>query len=236
MVRSLRCRGLLLLPIAVLATLPALSITHKRATSSRSDRPVDRKSGANAASPGKQERTVYDYNLPGADGKDIPVSSFRGKFLLIVNLARASSYSSQLPALIQLSKSYKDRGLVVVGIPSNDFGASEPGTDAEIHKFYADAKAEFLVADVAKVSGDEAIPLYLYLTHPSDAAAADAVHWNYTKFFVDRKGKVIARLDPDVAPDSPEMTATIEQILTDRYKPTNEPAKATLNVAAGPAN
>jgi glutathione peroxidase len=235
MIRSIRSRGFLLLPIAVLAILPARS-AHKTTASSRRAKAINRKSDANAAGPAAKERTVYDYNLPGADGKDIPISSFRGKFLLIVNLARASSYSSQLPALVQLSKSYKNRGLVVVGVPSNDFGASEPGTDAEIQKFYADAKAEFLVTAVAKVSGDEALPLYLYLTHPSEAAAADAVHWNYTKYFVDKKGKVIARLDPDVTPDSPEMIATVEQILADRYKPMNEPAKSPLNIASGPAN
>ena len=180
----------------------------------------------------KPEKTAYDYVLPSADGKNIPVSNFKGKYLLLVNLARQSSYNSQLPSLIKLSETYRDRGLVVIGVPSNDFGASEPGTDAEIQKFYADAKASFLITAVAKLTGDDAIPLYLYLTHPAPTAAAEAVHWNYTKFFVDPNGKLIARLDPDITPDSPEMLATIEQILGNRYKPPGDAQKKPLDIAS----
>jgi glutathione peroxidase len=182
-----------------------------------------------SASPAK---TAYDYVLPSADGKNIPVSGFKGKYLLIVNLARQSSYNSQLPALIKLNETYRDRGLVVIGVPSNDFGASEPGTDAEIQKFYADTKASFLVTAVSKLTGDDALPLYLYLTQPAPTSAADAVHWNYTKFFVDPNGKMIARLDPDVTPDSPEMLATIEQILANRYKPAGDAQKKALDIAS----
>jgi glutathione peroxidase len=185
-----------------------------------------------ASKTAKPEKTAYDYVLPSADGKNIPVLSFKGKYLLIVNLARQSSYNSQLPALIKLSETYRDRGLVVIGIPSNDFGASEPGSDPEIQKFYADAKASFLVTVVSKLTGDDAIPLYLYLAHPSATAAADGVHWNYTKFFIDPSGKMIARLDPDVTPDSPEMLATIEQILAKRYKPAGDAQKKPLDIAS----
>jgi glutathione peroxidase len=185
-----------------------------------------------ASKTAKPEKTAYDYVLPSADGKNIPVLSFKGKYLLIVNLARQSSYNSQLPALIKLSETYRDRGLVVIGIPSNDFGASEPGSDQEIQKFYADAKASFLITAVSKLTGDDAIPLYLYLAHPSATAAADGVHWNYTKFFIDPSGKMIARLDPDVTPDSPEMLATIEQILAKRYKPAGDAQKKPLDIAS----
>jgi hypothetical protein len=107
----------------------------------------------------KYEKTAYDYNLPGADGKNVPLSTFKGKDILIVNLARGSSYNTQLAALIKLSATYKDKGLIVVGVPSNDFGSSEPGTEVEIQKAYAEAKVNFPVMAVSKLTGDEEIPL-----------------------------------------------------------------------------
>ena len=79
----------------------------------------------------KTEKTAYAYVLPGADGKDVPLSSFKGKVVLLVNLARNSIYNEQLPALIKLSETYKEKGLLVIGVPSNDFGAADPGTVAE---------------------------------------------------------------------------------------------------------
>jgi glutathione peroxidase len=173
----------------------------------------------------KSEKTAYDYNLPGADGKDVPLSTFKGKDILIVNLARGSSYNAQLAALIKLSATYKDKGLIVVGVPSNDFGSSEPGTDVEIQKAYAEAKVNFPIMAVTKLTGDEEIPFYRYLTKSKVAPTGGDVHWNYTKFFVNKNGKVIARLDPDVTPDSPEMLSTVDQILAGSFKPKKSPEK-----------
>ena len=80
-----------------------------------------------AAKKPKPEKTAYDYVLPGPDGKDVPLTNFKGKFVLIVNLARKSGYNAQLAALEKDYETYKDKGLVVIGVPSNDFGAAEPG-------------------------------------------------------------------------------------------------------------
>ena len=173
----------------------------------------------------KPEKNAYDYYLPGADGKDIPLSNFKGKYILIVNLGRKSSYNDQLPALIKLNDTYKDKDLVVIGIPSNDFGSAEPGTSPEIQKAYADAKVDFLITGVSKLTGDDELPFYLYLTKNKNAPAGGPVPWNYTKFIVDKKGNVIARLDSDVAPNSPEMLSTIDQILDGTYKPKKEGGK-----------
>ncbi len=167
----------------------------------------------------KPEKTAYDYNLPGANGKDVPLANFKGKYILVVNLARKSSYNAQLPALIKASEMYKDKELIVIGVPSNDFGASEPGTDSEIQKAYADAKVSFPVMAVSKLTGDQEIPFYHYLTKSDGAPTGGNVHWNYTKFVIDKSGKVIARFEPDVTPDSPEMISTIRQIVDGRYKP-----------------
>jgi glutathione peroxidase len=194
------------------ATKPAPAKAAKNAAPGKADTP-------SKTSDGKAEKNAYDYNLPGADGKDVPVSNFKGKFLLIVNLARKSTYNDQLPALIKLADIYKDKGLVVVGIPSNDFGTEEPGTDADIQKAYKDAKVDFPVMAVSKVSGDAALPITTFLTKSKGAPAGGPIHWNYTKFIIDKKGSVIARLSPDVAPDSPEFLATIDQVLDGTYKP-----------------
>jgi glutathione peroxidase len=177
------------------------------------------------------DKNAYDFTLPGADGKDVPLSSFKGKYILIVNLGRKSAYAEQLPALIKLQETYKDKGLVVIGVPSDQFGASEPGTQTVIQKAYADAKVDFPVMAVSKVAGEDELPLYAYLTTSKNAPPGGPVHWNYTKFIVDKNGDVIARLDPDVAPDSAEMRATIDQVLDGTYKPKKADTKPGAKAA-----
>jgi len=167
----------------------------------------------------KPEKTAYDYYLPGPDGKDVPLSDFKGKYILVVNVARKSSYAEQLPALVKLADADKDKGLVVIAVPSNEFGAAEPGTNADIQKAYADAKVDFRIMGVSKLTGDDELPFFTYLTKGSAVPAGGNVHWNYTKFVIDKTGKVIARFEPDVAPDSLEMRATMDEILAGTYKP-----------------
>ena len=179
----------------------------------------------------KPEKNAYDFNLPGADGKDVPLASYKGQYVVVVNLARKSTYNDQLPLLVKFYDTYKAKGVVVVGIPSNDFGAGEPGTGAEITKAYADAKVDFPVMGFAKVSGDDALPIYGYLTKSKGAPAGGPVHWNYTKFVIDKKGNVVARLGPDVAPDSSEMLSTMDQILEGTYKPKKDKPKPPAGAA-----
>ena len=165
-------------------------------------------------------KNTYDYHLAGPDGKDIPLADFKDKVILVVNLARNSSYHSQLPALIKLSEIYKDKGLVVIGVPSNDFGGEEPGTDAEIQQIYkSDDKVPFPVMARSTLVGEEEIPFYQYLTKGKGALPGGDVHWNYTKFLIDRHGKVIVRFSQDVAPDSAEMLATLDEIFAGTYNP-----------------
>lgn len=214
--------GLTLILLVALGGVPAVA-TQANAAAKPAPAKAAKKSAppddSSKAAESKLEKTAYDYNLPGADGKDVPVSTYKGKNILIVNLARKSTYNDQLAALIKLNDTYKDKGLVVIGIPSNDFGAEEPGTGAEIQKAYADAKVDFPVMAVSKLSGDAELPIATYLTKSKGAPAGGPVHWNYTKFIIDKKGKVVARLSPDVAPDSPEMLSMIEQVLDGTYKP-----------------
>ncbi len=173
----------------------------------------------------KPEKTAYDYELPGADGKALKMSTFKDKVVLIVNLGRGSSYNAQLPALQKLSETYKAKGLVVIGVPSNEFGAAEPGTDAEIQKSYAEAKVTFTVTPVSSLTGVQELPLFAYLTKGKTVPPGGAVHWNYTKFLIDRQGKVVARFEPDAAPDSPEMLTTVDQVIRGSFKPHKDEPK-----------
>ena len=176
--------------------------------------------GASGAPKGEDEknRTVYAFGLPTADGKNLPLSSFKGKVLLVVNLGRQSSYAAQLPALEKLSDTFKDKGLIVIGVPSNDFGNAEPGTPAEVAKFYADAKVNFPVMQVSSLTGVHELPLFEYLAK-NKAVENDGLHWNYTKFLVDRNGKVVVCFSPEVAPDSLAMMATVQEVLDGTWKP-----------------
>jgi glutathione peroxidase len=191
--------------------------------------------GADAAADSKTE-TVYDFHLPGPDGKDVPLSQYKDKYILIVNLGRKSSYNDQLTALIKLSDTYKEKGLVVIGVPSNDFGAAEPGTQAEILKAYTDAKVNFPIMGVSKLTGDDELPFFTFLTTGKSAPAGGPVPWNYTKFIIDKKGNVVARLDSDVKPDSPEMLSTIDEILDGSYKPKKQGGKGGSGAPMDQAN
>ncbi len=171
-------------------------------------------------------RSLYNFSLVKPDGSVLPLSEYKGKVVVIVNLASKSSFADQLPALEKLQEKYKDKGLVVLGIPSNDFGAEEPGTDAEIQKLYAGEHVTFPVMAKSSVSGKEELPVYGFLTAAAstvdekgkESGEADAVHWSYTKFIVTRDGRVAARLAPDAAPDSPEFEIAVEQALEGKGK------------------
>ena len=125
----------------------------------------------------KPTKTVYDYSLVDMGGKEVPLSVYKGKVLVIVNLASQSIFHEQNATLEELQKTYKDQGLVVLGIPSNDFGALEPGTAAEVEKAYS--KDEHLIFPVfARVSvrGKDQAPLYAFLTGDQKAASGGDVH------------------------------------------------------------
>jgi glutathione peroxidase len=165
-------------------------------------------------------KTLYDYALVAFDNKEVPLSTFKGKVLLIVNLASQSIFRDQITLLDELQKTYKDRGLVVIGVPSNDFGAQEPGTDAEVQKIYnSDLHLSFPVFARASVRGKDQAALYGFLTSDKKGPTGGEVHWSFTKFIVDREGKVVARFEPPVAPNSPELSVTLEDVLAGKFKP-----------------
>lgn len=168
----------------------------------------------------KPAKTVYDYSLVGLDGKEVSLSAYKGKVLLIVNLASQSIFHQQNAMLDELQKNYKDQGLVVLGVPSNDFGAQEPGTDADIQKIYEkDTHLGFAVFARVSVRGKDQAALYGFLTGDKKSTTGGDVHWSYTKFVVDRSGKVVARFEPHILPTAPEVRVTIEDVLAGKFKP-----------------
>jgi glutathione peroxidase len=170
--------------------------------------------------PKPAEKTVYDCSLVGFDGKEVPLSAFKGKVLFIVNVASQSIFKEQIPQLEELQKAYKEQGLVVIAVPSNDFGAQEPGTDADVQKTYSnDFHLSFPVFARASVRGKDQAALYGFLTGDKKGPTGGEVHWSFTKFVVDRTGKVAMRFEPHTAPDSPELRATLEDILAGKFKP-----------------
>jgi glutathione peroxidase len=164
------------------------------------------------------DRTVYDFTLNSIDGQPTPLSSFKGKIVLLVNVASRCGYTPQYAGLEALYEKYKDQGFVIVGIPANNFGGQEPGTNQEI-KTFCTAKYNVTFPMMAKVSvkGDDITPLYAFLTDKSaNPSTGGEIGWNFTKFLVGPDGKVIARFDSAVKPDSPEVSSAIEKALAKR--------------------
>lgn len=168
----------------------------------------------------KPAKVVYDYSLVDLDGKEVSLSAYKGKVLLIVNLASQSIFHEQNAMLEELQKTYKEQGLVVVGVPSNDFGAQEPGTDTDVQRTYRkDLHLDFPVFARVSVRGKDQAALYSFLTGDKKAPTGGDVHWSYTKFVVDRTGKAVARFEPHVLPNAPEVRVTIEDVLAGKFKP-----------------
>ena len=187
--------------------------------------------------------SLYSFSLARPDGTLLPLSAYKGKVVVIVNLASKSGFADQLAALEKLQQTDANKGLVVLGIPSNDFGAEEPGSDAEVQKFYANEHITFAVAAKSSVSGKDELPVYAFLTAGASKTKneqekskkpqeAEAVHWNYTKFIVSRDGQVAARLAPDIAPDSPEFEIALDQALSGKGIPVSgKPSSSTVKGA-----
>jgi glutathione peroxidase len=159
--------------------------------------------------------SLYQFTLPDIDGKPVSLESYRGKVLLLVNTASKCGFTPQYEGLEKLSKTYRDRGLVVLGFPANNFRQQEPGTNAEIKSFCSTKYGvDFPMFGKISVKGDDIHPLYRWLTSKdTDPAFAGDIQWNFTKFLVDREGKVVARFASGVTPDSPQLTAAVEKTL-----------------------
>jgi glutathione peroxidase len=161
------------------------------------------------------DKTIYDFTLDSIDSQLTPLSNFKGKVALLVNVASRCAYTPQYSALESIYKKYKEQGFVVIGIPANNFGGQEPGSNQEIKTFCTRAyKITFPMMAKVSVDGSDITPLYRFLTdktiHPKTGWE---IGWNFTKFLVGRDGEVAARFDSEVEPDSRPVTAAIEKAL-----------------------
>jgi glutathione peroxidase len=159
--------------------------------------------------------SIYNFTLKSIDGQPVHLASYHGKVLMLVNVASKCGYTPQYAGLESLYEKYKDRGLIIVGIPANNFASQEPGTDAEIKTFCRNKyNVSFPMMSKVSVLGEDKTPLYVFLTDKSvNPQIGGDIKWNFTKFLFDRNGKPVARFEPAITPDSPQVTAAVESTL-----------------------
>lgn len=164
---------------------------------------------------GQKETTVpaaLNFTVKDIDGKDVPLSKYQGKVVMIVNVASQCGATPQYAALQDLQKKYKDEGFVVLGFPCNQFGQQEPGSEADIKQFCtSNYNVTFDMFAKIDVNDDKAAPLYKFLTSPEDNPKfAGKIGWNFEKFLIGRDGKVVARFKTGIQPQDPQVVDTIK--------------------------
>ncbi len=149
------------------------------------------------------------YKLKDIKGNAVDLSKYKGKVVMLVNVASQCGYTPQYEQLEKIYEKYEKQGLVVIGVPANEFGKQEPGTDEEIEKFCKSKySVTFPMMSKIVVKGKGIDPLYTYLTKESKYPGD--IKWNFTKFLVGKDGQVVARYEPKVKPDDPQVIETIE--------------------------
>jgi glutathione peroxidase len=153
---------------------------------------------------------IYDYSVKTIDGTPESLSAYKGKTVLIVNVASKCGFTPQYAGLQKLYAKYKDKDFVILGFPANNFMAQEPGTNAEIKTFCTRTyNVSFPMFSKISVKGEDKAPLYQYLTEQSSNTPTHGdIKWNFTKFLIDKDGKVVSRFEPAVTPE--EMDKAIE--------------------------
>lgn len=167
---------------------------------------------ASRAPAGDAPGTVYDFSFKSIDGKDMPLSQWRGKVLLVVNTASFCGYTKQYAGLQELWSKYESKGLVVLGVPANDFGGQEPKGEGEIKKFCEGAfGVTFPLTEKQTVVGANAHPLYKWAA--AAAGPGGAPSWNFHKYLFGRDGKLVSSISTKTPPTSADVIALIEQAL-----------------------
>ncbi len=162
-----------------------------------------------------QAASIYDYTLNSIDGISTPLTSFRGKVVMLVNVASRCGYTPQYAGLESLYEKYKAQGFVIVGIPANNFMSQEPGTNAEIKTFCKSKyDVQFPMMSKVSVAGADKAPLYQYLTSErANPKAGGEIKWNFTKFLIGKDGQLLDRFEPAVTPGDPAVAAAIDKAL-----------------------
>ncbi len=158
---------------------------------------------------------ILKYTMKDLDGNPVNLGRYQGDVIMIVNVASKCGNTPQYKALQKMYDDNKDKGFVILGFPSNDFGGQEPGSEKEIKQFCTDLyKVTFPMFSKIVVKGDDTAPLYKYLLDPkTDPKFAKPIDWNFAKFLVNRKGEVIARFAAKTTPDDPSVTSAVAKAL-----------------------
>lgn len=162
---------------------------------------------------GDTMKHFYDFNAKNIKGEEVSMSTYKGKVVLIVNVASECGFTPQYEGLEKLYKAYKSQGLEILGFPSNQFGSQEPGTEEEIQNFCrVNFGVTFPMFSKIKVNGDDTHPLYIYLkSEQTGFLGTEVIKWNFTKFLLDKEGKVIERYGSSTKPE--EITKDIKALL-----------------------
>lgn len=160
----------------------------------------------------KNVPAVLNFKMKKLDGSDVNLADYKGKVVLFVNVASKCGYTPQYKPLEAIHEKYAEKGLAIIGVPANEFGKQEPGTDKEIAEFcQKNFGVKFDMLSKVVVKGDEICPLYKYLTSKeTDPKFAGDVKWNFEKFLISRNGEIVARFASKVEPDSEEVVKAIE--------------------------
>jgi glutathione peroxidase len=160
--------------------------------------------------------SIYDIKLNSLEGKPTSLAAYKGKVVLLVNVASQCGLTPQYKALQALHEKYQDKGFTVVGVPCNDFGSQEPGSSDEIREFCTSKyNVTFPLMEKVHVKGAEQHPLYARLTGKGAEFPGD-IKWNFGKFLIGRDGKILKRFEPQTTPDSEEVTKAVEAALANK--------------------
>ncbi len=160
--------------------------------------------------------SIHEIAVKDIDGKDTSLGAYKGKVLLIVNVASKCGYTPQYQGLETVYEKYKGKGLTVLGFPCNQFGQQEPGTNEEIKQFCSSKyNVTFPMFDKIEVNGPNRHPLYVALAGDQSPYPGN-IKWNFSKFLIGRDGKIIKRFDSKAAPESPEVIAAVEAALASK--------------------
>ncbi len=159
--------------------------------------------------------SIYEYQLTTIDYEIVHLRDFKGKVLMIVNVASRCGYTSQYAGLQKLYLAYKDQGFVIIGVPSDDFGEGEPGSNPEIKQFCRRKyDVTFPMMSKVFVTANPRLPLYDYLTDErQNPKTGGEIRWNFTKFLIGREGTILARFEPAVTPEDPSLVKAVENAL-----------------------
>jgi glutathione peroxidase len=159
--------------------------------------------------------SIYDYTVTDINGKEVPLSQFKDKVVLIVNVASKCGYTPQYKSLEETYKKYKDKGFVILGFPSNNFMGQEPGTNSEIAEFCSrNYGVSFPMFSKIDVKGKDKAPLYKFLTEKKMNGVVDAdVSWNFQKFLINKQGQIVTYFKPGTEVTEAEVVKAIEGLL-----------------------